>query len=185
MLNITMSFYLEKVLEFTPLHVGMVMMVVPIVLVIGSPIIGWLYDRSLWKYFSATGLLVAFSALLICAWAILDEKLGLIVCSMCLFAAGYSLFQSPNNIEIMRGLHKDKAAIASSIANMGRYFGMAIGASFASVILSVQFSFIGPTKALSEININSLVLSSGVTLVIAALLCVIAAWPSYIRNRNN
>lgn len=189
MLNITMPFYLEKVLEFTPLHVGVVMMVIPVILVVGSPIIGWLYDRSPWQHFSVTGLLIAFSALLICAWAILDEKLEVIIFSMGLFAAGYSLFQSPNNIEMMRGLHKDRAAIVSSIANTGRYFGMAIGASFASVILSGQLLFAEPMKALSkalpEIDINSLTLSSGVTLVIAALLCVIAAWPSYIRNRNN
>lgn len=177
MLNITMPFYLEEVLEFTPLRVGMIMMVIPVVLVIGSPIIGWLYDRSLWEYFSATGLLIAFSALLICAWAILNEKLNIVLFSMGLFAAGYSFFQSPNNIEIMRGLHKDRAAIASSIANTGRYFGMAIGAAFASVILSM--------KAVPQIDINSLALSSGVALVIAAFLCVIAAWPSYIRNRNN
>lgn len=177
MLNITMPFYLEEVLEFTPLQVGAVMMITPVVMVVGSPIIGWLYDRSLWQYFSAAGLLIAFSALLMCAWAILSEKLEIIVFSMGLFAAGYSLFQSPNNIEIMRGLHKDRAAIASSIANTGRHFGMAIGASFASVILSA--------KVLTEIDISSLTLSSGVAMVIAALLCVIAAWPSYIRNRNN
>lgn len=176
-LNITMPFYLEEVLEFTPLHVGIIMMITPVILVIGSPIIGWLYDRSLWQYFSATGLLIAFSALLVCAWAIVGQKLNIVVLSMVLFATGYSFFQSPNNIEIMRGLNKDRAAIASSIANTGRYFGMAIGASFASVILS--------TKALPERNINSLALSSGVALVIAALLCVIAAWPSYVRNRNN
>lgn len=177
MLNITMPFYLERVLKFTPLHVGTMMMIIPLVLVIGSPIIGWLYDRSLWQYFSATGLLIAFSALLICAWATLSEKLEIVLLSMGLFAAGYSLFQSPNNIEIMRGLHKDRAAIASSIANTGRYFGMAIGASFASVILSA--------KLLPETDINNLTLSSGMTLVIAALICVIAAWPSYLRNRNN
>lgn len=177
MLNITMPFYLEEVLEFTPLHVGTIMMIIPIVLVIGSPIIGWLYDRSRWQYFAATGLLIAFSALLICAWATLSEKLEIILLSMGLFATGYSLFQSPNNIEIMRELHKDRAAIASSIANTGRYFGMAIGASFASFILSA--------KLLPEIDINNLTLSSGMTLVIAALICVIAAWPSYLRNRNN
>ncbi|AAM07957.1 TPA: MFS transporter [Methanosarcina acetivorans] len=185
MLNITMPFYLEEVLEFTPLHVGMLMMAIPVVLIVGSPIVGWLYDHYLWQHFSTMGLLVAFSALLICAWAILDERLGIILFSMGLFAAGYSLFQSPNNIEIMRGLHKDRAAIASSIANTGRYFGMAIGASFASVILSIQFLSTELTKALPEIDINSLTLSSGVTLAIAALLCIIAAWPSYIRNRNN
>jgi EmrB/QacA subfamily drug resistance transporter len=184
MLNITMPFYLEEVLEFTPLHVGVLMMIIPIILTVGSPIVGWLYDRSLWQHFSSMGLLVAFSALLICAWAILDKRLGIILFSMGLFAAGYSLFQSPNNIEIMRGLHKDRAAIASSIANTGRYFGMAVGASFASALLSVQFLFTELKTALPEIDINSLALSSGVTLAMAALLCAIAVWPSYIRNRN-
>lgn len=184
MLNITMPFYLEEVLEFTPLHVGVLMMIIPIILTVGSPIVGWLYDRSLWQHFSSMGLLVAFSALLICAWAILNKRLGIILFSMGLFAAGYSLFQSPNNIEIMRGLHKDRAAIASSIANTGRYFGMAVGASFASALLSVQFLFTELKTVLPEIDINSLALSSGVTLAMAALLCVIAVWPSYIRNRN-
>ena len=184
MLNITMPFYLEEVLEFTPLHVGVLMMIIPIILTVGSPIVGWLYDRSLWQHFSSMGLLVAFSALLICAWAILNKRLGIILFSMGLFAAGYSLFQSPNNIEIMRGLHKDRAAIASSIASTGRYFGMAVGASFASALLSVQFLFTELKTVLPEIDINSLALSSGVTLAMAALLCVIAVWPSYIRNRN-
>ena len=185
MLNITMPFYLEGVLEFTPLHVGVLMMIIPIILTVGSPVVGWLYDRFLWKHFSSAGLLVAFSSLLICAWAVLDKRLGIILFSMGLFAAGYSLFQSPNNLEIMRGLPKDKAAIASSIANTGRYFGMTVGASFASVLLSVQFLSTDLAKLLPEINVNNLALSSGVTLGMAALLCVIAAWPSYARNRKN
>lgn len=173
-LNITMPFYLEEVMGYVTFKVGILMMVIPLVLVVGSPITGWLYDRSSWKHFASMGLLVAFTALLICSWAVMNQSISVLVAGMGLFAVGYALFQSPNNIETMRGLHMDKASIASSVANTGRYFGMALGSSFASVILSMQFVFMG---------FDGLVLSSGIALLVAALLSIIAVLPSYMRNR--
>jgi len=41
MLNITVPFYLEGVMEFTPMKVGMVMMTIHLVLVVGAPVTGW------------------------------------------------------------------------------------------------------------------------------------------------
>ncbi len=183
-LNITMPFYLEEVLEFASFRVGLIMMVIPVILVLGSPVTGWLYDRISWQRFAPSGQVLASMALLLCAWAVLKGNVAMIIFALALFALGYALFQSPNNIEIMRGLHKDKATIASSIANTGRHFGMAVGASFASLLLSVQLILPGLQEVITpNSGINGLVISSSVALIIAAVLCAIAAWPSYLRNR--
>lgn len=183
MLNITVPFYLEGVMEFTPMKVGMVMMTIPMVLVVGAPVTGWLYDLAGWKHFSAAGLAVAFVSLMVCAWSMFNANFRLFVVSLGLFAIGYALFQTPNNTEIMRGLHPGKSAIASSVANTGRHFGMALGASLASVMLSLQAVVPALLNTVGNTGSSLLAITSRVTIVLAAVLCVIAVFPSFIRNR--
>jgi EmrB/QacA subfamily drug resistance transporter len=183
MLNITVPFYLEGVMEFTPMKVGMVMMTIPLVLAVGAPVTGWLYDLVGWKHFSAAGLAVAFVSLLGCAWSMFNTNFKLFVVALGLFAIGYALFQTPNNIEIMRGLHPERSAIASSVANTGRYFGMALGASLASIMLSWQAVVPALWNTIGNTGSSALATASGVTIVLAAVLCLIAVFPSFIRNR--
>jgi len=179
MLNITIPFYLEGVMEFTPMKVGMVMMTIPMVLVVGAPITGWLYDLVGWKYFSAAGLAVAFVSLLVCAWSMFNMNFKLFVVSLGLFAIGYALFQIPNNTEIMRGLPAERSAIASSVANTGRHFGMALGASLASIMLSWQAVVPALWNTIGNTGSSALATASGVTIVLAAVLCLIAVFPSF------
>lgn len=183
MLNITVPFYLEGVMEFAPMKVGMVMMVTPLVLAVGAPVTGWLYDLVGWKHFSAAGLAVAFVSLLGCAWSMFNTNFRLFVVALGLFAIGYALFQTPNNTEIMRGLHPERSAIASSVANTGRHFGMALGASLASIMLSQQAVAPALWNTVGNAGSSALAIASGVTIVLAAVLCVIAVLPSFVRNR--
>jgi EmrB/QacA subfamily drug resistance transporter len=183
MLNIIAPFYLEDIMGLTSVQIGMVLVVVPLIFVIGAPVSGGLYDRGRWKHFTATGLVVAFAGLVVCAWAMLHADFLLLIGSFCLFAIGYALFQTPNNAEIMRGLPHEKSPIASSVANTGRHLGMTLGAVIASGMLSLQGVIPGLFGDFGQ-GLQALALVSGVTVFMAAVLCIIAAWPSFVRNRK-
>ena len=62
MLGIVGPFYFEGVMGYSPAQVGLIFLVVPIIMVFGSPIFGWLYDKYHSGYFAALGMgIVAIS----------------------------------------------------------------------------------------------------------------------------
>lgn len=134
--EVTLPFYLEGVMAFTSFQVGQVFMLIAGILTVGSPLVGRLYDKYRWGYYSATGLAVAAIGLLVFVLLLESADTAMILGALVVFAAGFTIFQSPINTEIMRGLPAEKSSIASALNSTGRHFAMTIGASIASAMLS-------------------------------------------------
>ncbi len=126
------------------------------------------------------GLGIAALALFAFAGTIQDGNIGFLVPVLAVFAAGYALFQSPNNIEIMRGLPPAKSGIASSLSGTGRHFGMALGVAAAAIIFSVQFSLAGAKEAGIGAGPEMFASVSATTMTVAAVICLIAALPLFV-----
>ena len=73
----------------------------------------------------------------------------MILGALTVFAAGFTIFQRPINTEIMRSLLREKSSIASTMNSTGRHFAMTIGASIASLILSIYSAPIVKAAAVS------------------------------------
>gem|GEM_PF-2260287 len=51
-------FYLQGVMGYSPARVDTVFLIVPAILVFGSPLGGWLFDRFHYRYSSARGMII-------------------------------------------------------------------------------------------------------------------------------
>jgi len=177
MMNIVGPFYFEGVMGFRPTQVGLVFLVIPVVMVVASPVSGWLYDKRHWRYYGIVGMAVvaaAFFALGILArrWFNVGAMGGLFV----LIGLGSALFQSPNNTEIMNALPRAQTAVASSVSAAGRNLAMTLGVAFASVLLPLQLrlagyggSVLAAEKRLLAGTIGNVMIASGVICLLSVL----------------
>jgi predicted MFS family arabinose efflux permease len=181
MVNILGPFYFEGVLNLLPSQVGLVFLVIPVIMVVGSPLAGWLYDNHYSRYYAAVGMAVTTGSLLLLAFLSSGMELLLIVLAFIPMTIGMVLFQSPNNTEIMSSLPAEKIGIASSVSATVRNLGMALGVSLASILLSISTSnagYSGPVLLAGPVILSS---AFSLIMVISAVLTLLAAGVSLLR----
>jgi EmrB/QacA subfamily drug resistance transporter len=180
MVNILGPFYFEGVLNLAPSEVGLVFLIMPVIMVIGSPVAGWLYDNHYTPYYSTAGMAVTTGSLLLLAFLSGRLELLLIILAFIPMTIGMVLFQSPNNTEIMGSLPAEKIGIASSVSATVRNLGMALGVSFASILLSISTSSAGYSGPV--LQAGPVILSSAFSLImiVSAVLTLLAAGVSLL-----
>jgi EmrB/QacA subfamily drug resistance transporter len=185
MLNVCSPFYFQGVLGFSQSQIGMFMLVVPLIMVVGSPIGGWLYDKHYSRYYSTAGVSIIAVGLFIMAYAAYIVSVPVALVSFVLLGVGGALFQSPNNTELMSALPREKLSIASSVTATVRNLGFTLGVSLATVFISLQFGSIADID-FSNLGImaDNQAFINAVTITIAAggVIAVIAAITSLLRN---
>jgi EmrB/QacA subfamily drug resistance transporter len=181
---ISLPFYLEGVMDFSPLQVGLVFMLIAAILVVGSPFVGRIFDRSEWKYFTGAGLFVGAIGLFAFAFFAQTMDLTLLIGALIIFTAGFTIFQGPINAEIMRGLPIDKSAIASGLNNAGRQFAMALGSSAASIIFAFQLRQGGYTGVVTGAGPSLIIDATTVAMTVAATLCFAGVVLQVLKNKT-
>jgi fucose permease len=105
-------------------------------------------------------------ALFILSTLVVKVDVGLILACFFIFGLGNGLFQSPNNSEVMSSLPMEKSGTASSVIATVRNLGMALGASFGSILLS--FSLISQGFSGPVLDASPLVLAEAISKVLLA-----------------
>ena len=182
MINIVGPFYFQGVMGFRPTQVGLVFLIVPVVMVVASPISGWLYDRRRSVHYGTIGISVVAAALLVLGFLAREKfSFGAMSGLFVLLALGSALFQSPNNTEIMNALPRHQTAIASSVSAAGRNLAMTLGIVLASLLLPLLLSVEGNRGTVMEAGRSPLAHSIGNVMMIAALVCA-AGIPVLVRG---
>ncbi|MCD1294941.1 MFS transporter [Methanocella sp. CWC-04] len=176
MFNFLMPFYFEGVKDFRPSQVGQVLIIIPMIMSIASPISGWIYDRYQSIYHSSLGMLMMAVSLLMIGYFASRMDVTMILASFVLFGIGNGLFQSPNNSEVMGSLPMSKSGTASSMIATVRNMGMTLGVSFGSILLSVfliNSGFTGPAlyagKDILSAAISNVLYAGGILGIIGVI----------------
>lgn len=131
---ILLPFYLENILLFPSMQVGLLMGIVPVMLGITSPIAGAWSDRVGSRKITMAGLLVLFIGFL--GAATLDQHTGVSGYAVRIFAvgAGIGIFLSPNNSAIMGTAPRHQLGIVSGMMAQSRTLGQTIGVALIGAI---------------------------------------------------
>jgi EmrB/QacA subfamily drug resistance transporter len=181
MLSITGPFFLQGVLHYSPSQVGILYLITPVVMVVMAPVMGWLYDRTRSKYYASAGMLISAVANIAMGYIALHFNWAILVAIFVLSGIGGSLFQSPNNTEMMSSLPAKKLGLSSSVSATVRNLGMAMGVSIAAILVTFQLStagYVGPILDAGPILAS--VISN--VMYTAGVLCIISAVISIIKN---
>ncbi len=142
--NIILPFYLQDVMNYTPEHTGLIMMVDPLLLTVVAPFSGSLSDKIGSEVLTFIGLILISLGLVLMATLNVDSNLLITIVFIGIMSIGLGLFQSPNNSLIMSTVPKDKLGIAGSVNALVRNLGMVCGIALATTLLySMMSSAIG------------------------------------------
>ncbi|NRT78657.1 MFS transporter [Clostridium beijerinckii] len=142
--NIILPFYLQDVMNYTPEHTGLIMMVDPLLLTVVAPFSGSLSDKIGSEILTFIGLILISLGLVLMATLNIDSNLLITIVFIGIMSIGLGLFQSPNNSLIMSTVPKDKLGIAGSVNALVRNLGMVCGIALATTLLySMMSSAIG------------------------------------------
>jgi EmrB/QacA subfamily drug resistance transporter len=131
---ILLPFYLENIMGFPSVKVGLLMGIIPVMLGVTSPISGTLSDRIGSRKISIAGLLVMLIGFL--AASTLSQDTTLFGYALRVFAvgAGIGIFLSPNNSAIMGAAPRHQLGIVSSMMAQSRTLGQTVGVAVIGAI---------------------------------------------------
>lgn len=182
-LIILLPFYFEGVMGYAPTQVGLIAFVMPIAMMAGSPVCGWVYDKYCPKNYAAFGVLGVGISFFLCGYGYATVNIWLVILALALAGICRSVYQGPNTIEIMVSLPKEKAGIASSLLTILQDLGIMFGISAAAIFLVIQLDALGYTGAVLSAGPDVLPPLFGNAMYAGGLICLASAAFSFRRNR--
>ncbi|MGE5172201.1 MAG: MFS transporter [Betaproteobacteria bacterium] len=131
-----MPFYLEKVLNYSPVLTGVMLTPIPLAMALVAPFAGHISDKYGSKIMTASGMLVSAAACFALLFLGVHSHLALLIGELILLGVGMGLFTPPNNSAIMGAAPKEKLGLAGGVLNMMRSLGLIFGVDISGVIFT-------------------------------------------------
>jgi EmrB/QacA subfamily drug resistance transporter len=167
-------FYFEYVMGLRPSHIGLIALILPLSMLVASPVFGWLYDRYRSSRYPVTGLAIMGIAFLGCGAAFTRMDIGLILLLFVIAGIARSVYQGPNSIEIMASLPTALHGIGSSLITALQYLGIMFGISLATFLMTAQLGWAG-YAGLTGAGPGLLSAIFGNCMYVAGLICLAGA----------
>ena len=156
-----MPFYLQRVLEFSPGQVGLLMIPPALALVLVGPFSGLLSDKFGWRILTVGGM-----ALSTVAWFGMAALLGgdspsgdlpgrlivLIILMLVFQGAGTALFNSPNNNSILSAVERSSYGVVASLTQLIRNSANVTSVAVATTIVVVVMGNRGIEPSLDAVS---------------------------------
>jgi MFS family permease len=141
------SFYLQKVVGYTPLHAGLILLVMPATMAVLSPVSGRLSDRLGSRILSSLGMSVMCAALLLLSslplvsvasssQGAVASATGEIVLYLFIMGFGMGMFSAPNTSAVMGSVPKSRLGVASGTVSTMRFLGQVFSLAMIGTIIA-------------------------------------------------
>jgi EmrB/QacA subfamily drug resistance transporter len=164
-----LSLYLQYILGYSPQKAGLVLLPLPLIMVIISPIAGELSDRIDPRIIASIGMALTAVGLSFFIFLGFFTELPYIIAGQLVLGSGFALFSSPNTNAIMGSVKKRNYGVASATASTMRLTGQVL--SFGIIILIFSL-LIGKVQITPDTYFN-LLESIRVAFKIFAIVCFI------------
>ncbi|WP_434662050.1 MFS transporter [Paraburkholderia sp. A3BS-1L] len=147
---VALPFLLQETFGFSQVQTGLLMTPWPLVIIGAAPLAGVLSDRYPAGMLGGVGLaLFALGLLSLASLATLHAQPTIVEISwrMALCGAGFGIFQSPNNRQILSAAPRERSGGASGMLGTARLTGQTLGAALVALIFGIAPQH-GPTVAL-------------------------------------
>jgi MFS family permease len=173
-------FYLTVALDLEPAGVGLVMSIGPLVAALTGFPAGRIADRFGAQRTTIVGLTgVAAGSLALAALPTTHDLAGYIA-PIVVITAGYALFQTANNTDVMTGVGADQRGVTSGMLNLSRNLGLITGAS----VMGAVFSLAAGTGDVTTAPSGSVATAMRITFLVAAALSLAALAIAGARQRR-
>ena len=148
-----MPFYLQRVLEYSPRDVGLMMIPPALCMVIVGPFAGGLSDRYGWRRLTTTGLVLSAAASFIMATQLSPgSSAALVVATLMLQTTGSGLFNSPNSSSILSAVEPSRYGVVSALTQLARNSANVISVAVATTVVVVTMGSLGVEPSLDVVS---------------------------------
>jgi len=148
-----MPFYMQRVLEYSPREVGLLLIPPAMCMVLLGPITGRLSDR-----FGSRGLTVGGLAISAAAWVVMATTLTksspvlLIVILLMAQSTGTALFNSPNNSSILSAVDRAQYGVVSALTQLVRNSANVTSIAIATTVVVATMGAKGVEPSLDAVS---------------------------------
>ena len=181
------SFYLQKVLGLSVLDTGLILLIMPMVMAILSPISGLMSDRIGSRALSSIGMVLVGVGLLWMSVLTVSSPTWYVSIGLLIIGLGMGIFASPNTSAVMGSVKRSQLGVASGTLATMRFVGQAsslaiMGAIISTIagtgVISSLFIGIAPTSIVSE----EFVTGMNYAFIVSALIAFLGAATSLMRG---
>jgi EmrB/QacA subfamily drug resistance transporter len=146
------SFYLQLVRGYSPLETGLLMLPFAVTQLICAPLSAVLAKRYGTKAVAATGLLLTALSLVGLVWVGVATPIWLVAGLFAIQGVGMANIMPPSMESIMSSLPRERAGVASAVANTVRQVASALGVAVLGAMVASVYrgDMSGPAQALPE-----------------------------------
>ena len=174
-----LSLYLQYIKGFSPQNAGLVLVSMPAVQALFSPLAGRLSDRIEPRIIASVGMGLTTIGLGLLIFLGQNTAIEFILVSLAILGFGFALFSSPNTNAIMSSVNKRYYGVASATLATMRQIGMTLSMGIAMLIFAL---FIGRVEITTEYY-PSFLAGMKMAFVIFAALCFGGIFASLARGR--
>ncbi|MGM0217840.1 MFS transporter [Enterococcus sp. AZ126] len=184
--NVVIPFYLQNARGLPASKAGLLMMVFPLLMVVGSPISGFLTDKIGTKILTLSGLILLSITSLMYMFLNQGTPLWYYIVATGIMGLGNALFQSPNNTTVMSSVSKEDLGVAGSMNSFARNLGMVLGIALATTILYNAMSVAYGQRVTTYISARPDIFIFGmrITFLGSFILCLTALGLTLFRSLN-
>jgi len=175
-----LSLYLQYTKGFSPQTAGMVLLSMPAVQAIFSPLAGRLSDRIAPQILASIGMALTTIGLIFLTFLGQNTAIGFILVSLIILGFGFAFFSSPNTNAIMSSVETKTYGVASAILATMRSVGMMLSMGIAMLISAI---YIGRVEITPEYY-SAFVAGMKVAFIIFAALCFVGIFASLAGGKS-
>ena len=148
-----MPFYLQRILEYSPKAIGLMMIPPALCLLVVGPFAGRLSDSYGWRRLTTTGLIFSAVASFIMATQLKpDSSAVLVVAVLMLQSTGIGLFNSPNNSSILSAVERSRYGVISALTQLMRNSANVTSIALATTVVVLTMGSLGVEPRLDAVS---------------------------------
>ncbi|MGZ7160672.1 MAG: MFS transporter [Methanobacterium sp.] len=132
-----LSLYLQYILGYSPRDAGIVLLPLPLIMTIVSPVAGELSDKFDPRSLAAIGMILTTIGLCFFIFLSFFTEVPYIVLGLLVLGSGFALFSSPNTNAIMGSVEKRNYGVAGGTVNSMRLIGNVLSFGIAMLVFSL------------------------------------------------
>jgi MFS family permease len=174
-----LSLYLQYTKGFSTQTAGMVLLSMPAVQAIFSPLAGRLSDRISSQILASLGMTLTTMGLVLLTFLGLDTAVWFILVCLIILGFGFALFSAPNTNAVMCSVGTKTYGVASATLSTMRAIGMMLSMGIAMLISAI---YVGRVEITPEYY-SAFVEGMKVAFIIFAALCFVGIFASLARGK--
>lgn len=174
-----MSLYLQYIKGLSPQQAGLIIVVMPAVQAVFSPLAGRLSDKIEPRVIASAGMVLTAIGLALLILLNEDTALGFVMGSLLVLGLGFALFSSPNTNAIMGSVASRYYGVSSAMVAVMRLIGQMLSMGIAMLLLALYMGRIQITPEYYPLFLQSV----NTAFIIFTSLCVLGIFASLARGK--